>query len=67
VGNVFRRKRRLASNIFERADKLEMQAKHPGNTDDPAWLQRIAEWMRFVARRRERARVRKLEERRKRA
>jgi hypothetical protein len=65
MANVHRRRRRSAPEILIRADKLQAKAEEPGNRDDPAWLLRRAEQMRRYAVRRQKARTRKAEERRK--
>jgi hypothetical protein len=65
MGKVYRRRRRLAANIFKRADKLEALTESPQCTDDPAWLKVGIDAMRKFATRRQKARVRNIENHRK--
>ena len=51
--------------LYAWADKLDAQAKHPGNRDDPRWLERWARKLRHLAAQKEKARAHKASLRRK--
>jgi len=65
VAKVFRRRRRSASVILNRAEKLKVRADDPKDRDHPDWLRSRAEQMRLYALKKEKARIAKADERRK--
>jgi len=65
MAKIYRRQRRKASEILIRAEKLERRAEDPKDRDHPDWLRDRAERRRRYAIKKDRARTRKADERRK--
>jgi hypothetical protein len=67
MAKIFRRSRKSAAKLLVSADKLDSRAKDPKDRDDSDWLRRRAERVRLYAIKKEKARLKKSEERRKNA